>query len=176
MSLKINSRDILYKGRVFELHRENITLDNGVTVDMDLVRHPGASAIVPVPQNNTVIMLKQYRHAIGDFIWEIPAGTRDGNETPLDCAKRELAEETGFLAGLWRELGVVTPLPGYADERIHIFLATEMRPAIQDLDKDEILSVHHVGLDKAIEMIYQGVIRDCKTIAGLFMAAHRQKA
>ena len=173
VALKINSRVILHKGRVFELHRENITLDNGVTVDMDLVRHPGASAIVPISHNNTVMMLRQYRHAIGDFIWEIPAGTLDGDETPLECAKRELAEETGFLAKLWRELGAVTPLPGYADERIHIFLATELTPAKQDLDEDEILSVHKVGLDKAMEMIYGGMIQDCKTIAGLFMAAHR---
>ena len=173
MSIKLNSRVTLHQGRVFELHRENITLDNGVTIDMDIVRHPGASAIIPISHNNTVIMLRQYRHAIGDFIWEIPAGTLDADETPLECAKRELAEETGFLAKLWRELGVVTPLPGYADERIHIFLATELSPATQDLDKDEILSVHKVGLDKAIEMIYRGMIQDCKTIAGLFMAAHR---
>ncbi|MCP4668965.1 MAG: NUDIX hydrolase [Deltaproteobacteria bacterium] len=173
MPPQTNSRVILHKGKVFELFRENVTLDNGVTVDMDIVRHPGASAIVPIAHNNTVIMLKQYRHAIGDFLWEIPAGTLDADERPLQCAKRELKEETGFMAKQWRALGVITPLPGYADERIHIFLATELSPAAQNLDEDEILSVHEVGLDKAIDMIYTGTIRDGKTIAGLFMAAHK---
>ncbi len=140
---------------------------------MDIVRHRGASAIVPILHNNTVIMLKQYRQTIGNSIWEIPAGTRDGNEMPLQCAKRELAEETGFLANQWRELGVITPLPGYSDERIHIFLATELSPTTQNPDRDEIFSVHEIGLDKAIEMIYKGLIQDSKTIAGLFMAYHK---
>lgn len=175
MSAKVNSKATLYEGRVFKLFRENVTLNNGVTVDLDIIRHPGASAMIPMSGNDNVILIKQYRHAIGDFIWEIPAGTLDPNETPLECAKRELIEETGFSANTWQKLGEITPVPGYSNELIHIFLANDLMPAEQDLDKDEVLDVHEVPLGKAIEMIHEGAIRDSKTISGLFMAINRLK-
>ena len=170
MSAKINSSVTVHQGRVFTLLKENITLGNGVTTDLDIIRHPGASAIVPISRNSTVILIKQYRHAMRDFIWEIPAGTLNPNETPLECAKRELIEEIGFSGNFWHELGVITPLPGYSDERIHIFLATDLVPDKQNLDKDEMLDVHEIGLIDATEMICNGSIQDGKTISGLFMA------
>jgi len=170
MNTKINRHVTLHEGRIFRLVRENVTLENGVTIDLDIIRHPGASAIVPLTENKTLLMIKQYRHAVGDFIWEIPAGTLDSNETPLECAKRELVEETGFSANTWRKLGETTPLPGYSDERIHIFFATDLAPARQNLDLDEILHVHEVRLDDALAMIHSGEIQDGKTISGLFMA------
>lgn len=161
----------MHEGKVFRLVRENVTLENGVTIDLDIIHHPGASAIVPLTENKTLLMIKQYRHAVGDFIWEIPAGTLDPDETPLHCAKRELIEETGFSARAWQKLGEITPLPGYSDERIHIFLATNLTPASQDLDMDEILHVHRVGFDDAVDMVHRGEIEDGKTISGLFMAS-----
>jgi ADP-ribose pyrophosphatase len=169
VSAKVNSKTTLYEGRVFKLLRENVTLNNGVTVDLDVIHHPGASAMIPMSGDDNVILIKQYRHAIGDFIWEIPAGTLDPDETPLECAKRELIEETGFSANTWQKLGEITPLPGYSNERIHMFLAADLVPAEQDLDKDEMLDVHEVSLGKAVEMIHEGAIQDSKTIAGLFM-------
>jgi ADP-ribose diphosphatase len=172
VSAKVNNKDILYEGRVFKLLRENVTLNNGVTVDLDIIRHPGASAMIPLSGNDNVILIKQYRHAIGDFIWEIPAGTLDPNETPFECAKRELIEEIGFSANTWRKLGEITPVPGYSNERIHMFLAADLVPAEQDLDKDEVLDVHEVPLGKAVEMIHEGEIQDSKTISGLFMATN----
>lgn len=173
MSARINKNVTLHEGKVFRLVRENITLENGVTVDIDIIHHPGASAIVPVTESNTLLMIKQYRHAAGDFIWEIPAGTLDPDENPLHCAKRELIEETGFSAGEWKKLGEITPLPGYSDERIHIFLATDLTPAEQDLDVDEILHVHEIGFDDAVGMVHRGEIEDGKTISALFMAKLR---
>jgi ADP-ribose pyrophosphatase len=172
MSAKVNSSIVLYQGKVFKLVKENITLLNGVTINFDIIRHPGAAAIVPLFGNNTALLIKQYRHALGDFIWEIPAGTLNQNETPLECAKRELIEETGFTADVWKELGEITPVPGYSDECIHIFMATNLAPAKQKLDKDEILNVHKMKLDYAMEMIYKGEIRDGKTISALCMVAH----
>jgi ADP-ribose pyrophosphatase len=169
VSAKVNSKATLYEGRVFKLLRENVTLNNGVTVDLDIIHHPGASAIIPMSGNDNVILIKQYRHALRDFIWEIPAGTLDPDETPLECAKRELIEETGFSANTWQKLGEITPVPGYSNERIHMFLAADLVPAEQDLDKDEMLDVHEVSLGKAVEMIHEGAIQDSKTIAGLFM-------
>ncbi|MBC8420962.1 MAG: NUDIX hydrolase [Desulfobacterales bacterium] len=171
MRATMNQRVTLHEGRVFRLVRENVTLENGVTIDLDIIRHPGASAIVPLTENNTLFMIKQYRHAAGGFIWEIPAGTLDPNESPLECAKRELVEETGFSANKWQKLGEITPVPGYSDERIHIFCATDLAPARQDLDMDEILHVHEVRFDDAIAMIQRGEIQDGKTISGLFMAS-----
>ena len=173
MPAEINNSVILYEGRIFKLLKENITLKNGVTVDIDIIHHPGASAMVPLSRKNTVILIRQYRHAIGDFIWEIPAGTLDPLETPLDCAKRELIEEIGFSANAWEKLGEITPVPGYSNERIHIFLATDLVPASQNLDKDEMLDIHEVELDDAMQMIHTGKIQDGKTIAGLFMSSHR---
>ena len=171
MSATINKNVTLHDGKVFRLARENVTLENGVTIDLDIIHHPGASAIVPLTENNTLLMIKQYRHAVGDFIWEIPAGTLDPDENPLQCAERELIEETGFSAKAWQKLGEITPLPGYSDERIHIFLATDLTPASQDLDMDEILHVHEVSCDDAIRMVQSGKIEDGKTISGLFMAS-----
>ncbi len=171
MSAKINKSVTLHKGRVFTLLRENVTLDNGVTVDLDVIRHPGASAVVPKSDDNKLILLKQYRHAIGDYIWEIPAGTLDPDETYLECAQRELTEETGFSANKWRNLGEIIPVPGYSDERIRIFLATDLLPAWQNLDKDEVLAVHEIKMDDAMDMIRKGAILDGKTISGLFMAS-----
>jgi ADP-ribose pyrophosphatase len=172
VSAKVNSKTTLYEGRVFKLLRENVTLNNGVTVDLDVIHHPGASAMIPMSGDDNVILIKQYRHAIGDFIWEIPAGTLDPDETPLECAKRELIEETGFSANTWQKLGEITPLPGYSNERIHMFLAADLVPAEQDLDKDEMLDVHEVSLGKAVEMIHEGAIQDSKTISGLFMVTN----
>jgi ADP-ribose pyrophosphatase len=169
-SKRVNSSDLIYQGRIFSLVKENITLQNGVTTNLDIIRHPGASAVVPILKNHRVILIRQYRHALNSFIWEIPAGTLDENEMPLQCAKRELREETGFSADDWKKLGEITPVPAYSDERIHIFMATDLAPAEQKLDRDEIINIHPVKLVDAVEMIYRGEIQDSKTISALLMA------
>jgi len=171
MTAKVNERATVHRGRVFELIRENVTLENGTTTDVEYIEHPGAAAIVPMPSHTRVILLRQYRHALRDFIWEIPAGTLDPPEEILSCAKRELIEETGYSAERWHRLGAVTPVPGYSDERIHIFLATELQAAARNPDADEVIEVREVDFLKALGMIGTGRIQDAKSIAGLFMAA-----
>jgi ADP-ribose pyrophosphatase len=171
MSAKILEREILHKGRVFALFRERVALENGVTLDLDIVRHPGAAAMVPLTASHTLMMIRQYRHAANGYIWEIPAGTLDPGETPLACAKRELVEEIGYAAQTWHKLGEITPVPGYSDERIHIFCAMDLTPAIQHLDSDEILDVHEIPFETAIKMAERGEIEDAKTLSGLFMAS-----
>jgi ADP-ribose pyrophosphatase len=128
--------------------------------------------MVPMLNNQEVVLIKQYRHAIREFIWEIPAGTLDPNESPITCAKRELIEETGYSATDWHQLGTITPLPGCSNERIHIFLASDLKPAEQQLDDDEMLNVHEMNLSEALQMILTGEISDGKTISGLFLASH----
>lgn len=175
MRIEPLTRKTIRNGRVFDITVENVTFPNGVNIDMEIIRHPGASAIVPLTADNEIVMLKQYRHAIGGFLWEIPAGTFDAGEAPLVCAKRELAEETGFEAESWESIGAVTPLPGYSDERIHLFLARNLIPSTQSLDPDEILEVHSIPLEKVIAMISDGEIEDAKTIAAVFRTLHRIK-
>ncbi|MBF0224335.1 MAG: NUDIX hydrolase [Desulfobacterales bacterium] len=167
---KIHSTKILHEGKVFRLVKENVTLPNGANANLDIIKHPGASAMVPITKDKNVLILKQYRHAVSDYIWEIPAGTLNPNEIPLDCAQRELIEETGYKADKWRKLGEIVPVPGYSTERIHLFLASELTPAEQNLDKDEVLKVYEISLEKVMDMISSGEIIDSKTINGLFLA------
>jgi ADP-ribose pyrophosphatase len=167
---KVNAIQPIHDGRVFRLQKENITLPNGVTLNIDIIRHPGASAIVPMSDVGEVVLVRQYRHAVGGFIWEIPAGTLEKGEPPLACARRELVEETGFSAQVFHKLGEIVPVPGYSDERIHLFLAKGLQPASQNLDRDELLDVHQVPFDEAINMIKRGEIVDGKSIAGLLLA------
>ena len=171
MTAIINSQATLHKGRVFNLVSENYTLENGVTSDMDFIQHPGAAAMVPMINSDEVVLIKQYRHAIREFIWEIPAGTLDPGETPLNCARRELIEEIGYSAADWHQLGTITPLPGCSDERIHIFLALDLKPAEQHLDDDEMIDVHKMSLSNALRLIAEAKISDAKTISGLFLAS-----
>ncbi len=121
MNAKINNRLTVYEGKVYSLIRENVTLENGITTNMEFIEHPGATAIIPLVNESRIVLLKQYRHALRKHIWEIPAGTLDPRESALNCAKRELIEETGFSADQWHSLGEITPVPGYSDERIHVF-------------------------------------------------------
>jgi len=176
MSTKVNNRTIVYHGKVFELIRENVTLENGTTTDVEFIEHPGATAVIPFLDDNRIVLLKQYRHALKKYIWEIPAGTLDPQEEIISCAKRELIEETGYSAAQWHRLGEITPVPGYSDERIHIFLATELQPADQNLDEDEVIQVQAVDFLKALEMMGDGEIQDAKSIAGLFLASQWLKS
>ena len=168
MGAKVNHRVTVHRGRVFRLVRENVTLENGVTVDIEFIRHPGAAAVAALTDQSRLILLRQYRHALGRSIWEIPAGTLEPHESPQQCAARELAEESGFEAARWHKLGEITPVPGYSDERIHIFAATDLRPVQRHLDADELISVREVRLQEALDMIARGEIRDAKSICGIY--------
>jgi len=160
----------IHRGRVFTLLQETVSLPNGVTAQLELIRHPGAAAVVPLLDDSTVIMIKQYRHAVGTAIWEIPAGTLCPDEEPLECAKRECAEETGYEPGALQKLAEIVPVPGYSDERIHMFLARDLRKAPRSLDEDEIIAVRPLALASALGMIRRGEIQDAKTIIGLMLA------
>jgi len=172
MHASINNHVTLHEGRVFNLVKENYTLENGVSSEMDFIQHPGAAAMVPMLNDDQVVLIRQYRHAIRESIWEIPAGTLDPGEKPITCANRELVEETGYSATDWHQLGTITPLPGCSDERIHIFLAFNLQPAAQNLDDDEMIKVFTINLCEVLQMITAGEINDGKTISGLFLAYH----
>ncbi len=167
---KVHTIRQIHAGKVFRLVQEELTLPNGFTTCLELIRHPGAAALVPVLDDHRVLLIRQYRHAVGQFIWEIPAGTRSPGEDPLECAKRELIEETGYQASELILLGEMLPVPGYSDERIHIYLARGLSPVPQRLEKDEVLEVHPLQMHKAFHMVKKGQIQDAKTIVGLTLA------
>jgi ADP-ribose pyrophosphatase len=170
MTVSVNYRQPIHSGRVFQLVRENVTLDNGTTVDLDFIEHPGAAAIVALTNEGGVVLVRQYRHALKGYIWEIPAGTLDPGEPALDCARRELVEETGYAAAHWRQIGEITPVPAYSDERIHLFLATGLSAAAQRLDADEVLDVHCLPLVEVGGLIARGELQDAKSICALLLA------
>jgi ADP-ribose pyrophosphatase len=170
MSSHCKESKVVHEGRVFALHHDRVTLPNGVDATLDVIRHPGAAAIVPVTEQGRVVLIRQFRYAVGGRIWEIPAGTMEPGESPLACAQRELTEEIGVTAAQWHPLGAILPVPAYSDEIIHLYRAEALLPAKQQLDADEILDIHEFHYGEALEMIHSGKIRDAKTIAGLMMA------
>lgn len=164
-----NRRPVLKLG-VVDLGVERADLPNGVTTELAVIRHPGASAIVALDRDGTIAMLTQYRHAIGGWLREIPAGCRNGGETALECARRELREEAGLAAAQWDHLGAIVTIPSFCDERIELFLARELSPAAGELDYDEVIRIERVELRDALAMTRRGEIIDAKTIAALHHA------
>jgi ADP-ribose pyrophosphatase len=163
----------IYDGRLVKLRVEDVTLPNGVTVALELMRHPGAAAVAAVDDAGRVTLIRQYRYASGGWLWEIPAGILDGpDESPAACAARELREEVGLTARELRPLGSIFTTPGFCDERIHLFLARGLTHVGHSHDDDEVIAeITAVPLAEAVAMIRRGEITDAKTIAGVFLAA-----
>jgi len=160
----------IFKGRIIDLSLETVTLPNGATAELEIITHPGAAAVVPMKDETTVVMIRQYRHAVGGFIYEIPAGKLHPGEDPRECAVREVEEEIGYKVGNLEPLLSFFTTPGFTNEVIHIFLGKDLQPGTQDLGADEVLEVLEMPIDKAIALIKEGTIRDGKTIIGLQMA------
>jgi len=166
-------RDI-YRGRIVHLTAEAVELPNGHRMELEIVRHPGAAAVAALDATGAVTLLRQYRHAVGGYLWEVPAGKLDPGEEPLPCAARELREEAGLEADHLEAVGSIVTCPGFCDEVIHLFVATELRSAPRSLGADEVIdAVRAVPLAEAMAMIARGEIRDGKTIAALVHAELR---
>ena len=166
----------IYSGKVLNLDLDTVGLPNGRTTDLEILRHPGASAVVPLKEDGRVVLIRQLRHAVGGFIYEIPAGKLDPQEDPRDCAARELEEEVGYRAGFLELLTSIWTAPGFTDEVIHIFLGTNLEKGIQALDQDEVLEIVEWPLEEAMARIQDDTIRDAKTIIGLQMVFGRAKS
>ena len=160
-------RPVLKLG-VVDLGIETASLPNGIAVDLAVIRHPGASAIVALDRDGTIALLSQWRHAIGTWLREIPAGCRAAGEDYLACARRELGEEAGLAAARWDHLGAIVTIPSFCDERIELFLARDLSAGVGALDHDEVIRVARVSLVEAFEMIGRGEIVDAKTIVALY--------
>jgi ADP-ribose pyrophosphatase len=169
MSDRPSARDI-YKGRVVHLTVEDILLPNGHRMEIEIIRHPGASAVVPLTAEGEVILIRQYRHAVGGYIYEVPAGKLDAGEPPEICAARELTEEAGVVAGRLTRLASIVTTPGFTDEVIHLFLAEALSPAASAHEPDEVITLLRRPLEEALAMIARGEVTDGKSICALFLA------
>jgi ADP-ribose pyrophosphatase len=166
----------LYSGKIFRLDRDTVRFPNETTAEMDIIRHPGASAIVPFMSdlegdNPQLLLLRQYRYAAGGYIYEVPAGRLDGDESPTDCAARELKEETGCTADKIEPLFTMFTTPGFTDEKIHVFMATGLAHGESAREPDEFADVVIVPVAEALELIRTGEIMDAKTALSILYVA-----
>lgn len=159
-----------HDGRVIKVSTERLRYSNGREYDVDYVRHPGAAAVVAIDGANRVCLVRQYRHGIEDFMWEIPAGKLDAGEPPEVCAMRELQEETGVSAKRWTPLGVYIPAPSIFTELIHLYLARDLKVGAASPDADEELELKWLPLDQAIGHVLRGEWNDGKTAMALLRA------
>jgi ADP-ribose pyrophosphatase len=155
------------------LTREQVQLPNGRTVELDIVRHPGASAVVPFVAVDEVLLIRQFRHAAGGFILEVPAGKLDPGDTPEACAARELEEEAGRRARRLEKLGSIFTTPGFTDEVIHLFAAFELESVPTRHEQDEVIELVPMRLGSALELVWRGELRDAKSALALIFAARR---
>ena len=176
-AVKLKPPQEIYIGKVVRLFVEQVLLPNNKTIELEVIRHPGASAVVPLREDGTVVMIRQFRHAAGGYIYEIPAGKLSEGETPEACASREVEEEIGYRVGNLKKLTTIFTAPGFCDEQIHLFLGTGLVEQKQQLDEDEVLEVIMMPFEEAIQKIEDQTIRDAKSIVGLQMAyAYAKKA
>ncbi len=164
-------RRVKSRGRKILVTEHDVVLPSGVAATLDVIEHPGASAMVALDDEGRVLLLRQYRYAVGQELWEIPAGTLDDKEEPLVCAKRELIEEAGVKANSWTSMGHVVTVPGFCDERIFLFLAEGLEPAQAAPDEDEVIyEVKAFAWSAVFKMTRDGQLSDAKSLAALWRA------
>jgi ADP-ribose pyrophosphatase len=167
--MPIASRHI-HSGRIIDVSTERLRYGNGREYDLDFVRHPGAAAVVAIDGGGRVCVVRQYRHGVTDFLWEIPAGKLDAGEPPEVCAVRELAEETGVKARRWTSMGQFLPAPGIFSEVIHLYLARDLVIGTAAPDADEELEIRWMPIADAAEKVLRGEWNDGKTALALWRA------
>jgi ADP-ribose pyrophosphatase len=158
----------IYTGSVIDLTIEHVQLPNGQDCELEIIHHPGGVAIAALNDQNEICMLYQFRHAVGGWIWEIPAGKLEAGEAHAITAQRELQEEAGVNAQQWHYFGKIISSPGVFTERVHLYLATKLSTAQQQLEHAEVLEVHWLPLDKVMAMVKAGEIEDAKSLVALF--------
>lgn len=171
----------VYTGRVLNLDIDGVHFPNGTDGELEIIRHPGASAVVPFldapdEADPRVLLIRQYRYAAGRFLYEVPAGRLDAGEAPIDCARRELQEETGCSAESIASVGGFFTTPGFIDEFIHVFQASGLVQGPTAHERDELITTEAFPISRALSMVERGEIVDGKTIVALFLAERRRRA
>lgn len=167
-------RELVHSGRVISLYKDYVEIPNGTVAEWDFIGHKGAAAVVPVTKDGKILMVNQYRNAIDRFTVEIPAGGLNSVDEPMiECAKRELEEETGYRSENLEFLISIRTAVGFCNERIDVFVAKDLIKSSQNLDEDEFIDVKAYDLDDLCKQIFEGKIQDAKTISALL--AYKQK-
>lgn len=167
--IEVISTERVFEGRVFDVDRERVKLPHGPTATVDVIRHPASAVIIPVPEPGQVILIRQYRHAVKQWLWEAPAGSVDPGESPEDAARRECHEEIGLVPETVVRLGAMFPTPGYCDEEMVFFRASGLSEPAEAaaIDEDEHFEIRTFALREARDMVRRGEIVDMKTVVGL---------
>ena len=170
MPFKLIRSEPLFTGRAFAIRRDYLQTPDGRETKFDIVEHGGSVIIIPINKKGDLLFVRQYRHAAGRDLLELPAGTRDGDEPFEECAAREIREETGMEAGSLVKVGSFFLAPGYSTEFMEVFLASDLKENPLEADDDEFLQLEEIPIRKAFEMAEQGDMPDAKTLAALFLA------
>jgi len=170
MKFELIESESIFKGRAFDIRRDHVRLPDGRTTKLDIVNHIGSVVIVPVDEQGSLYFVRQYRHAAGQDMLELPAGTLEPGEDPFVCAQREVREETGMAADQIRDIGGFYLAPGYSTEFMRVYLATDLRQDPLEADEDEFLSVEKLPVEEAIALAESGGLPDAKSLAALLLA------
>jgi len=170
MPFELLRSETLLKGRAFTIRRDWLKTPDGRETKYDIIEHGGSAVIVPIDADGNLLFVRQYRHAAGTDLLELPAGTLDEGEEPAVCAAREIREETGFAAGKLEKIGEFYLAPGYSTEFMVVYLATDLKHDPLEADADEFLSVEKIPVKQALEMAEKGEIPDAKSLAALLLA------
>lgn len=170
------SSELLLDGDFLQYRRDTVLLPNGKESTREYVVHPGAVVVIPYLDDNTLLLIKQFRYPVAQTMIELPAGKLDAGEAPLDCAKRELAEETGYTAANWQRVGQMHLAVGYSDEVIHIYAAHGLRPGEQKLDDEEFVHVFQADVASFLTWCDAGKVSDAKTMTCAYFVARAQRA
>ena len=170
MPFELLRSEVLMKGRAFTIRRDYLKTPDGRETKFDIVEHGGSVIIIPIDHEGNLLFVRQYRHAAGIDLLELPAGTRDGDEPFEECAAREIREETGMEAETLKHVGSFYLAPGYSTEYMGVFLATDLKHNPLEADDDEFLSVEKIPVGEALSMAERGEMPDAKSLAALLMA------
>ncbi len=175
---KVLKSEVLYQGKVFRLQRDTVIEPGGVQAERDIIEHPGSVVVLPIFKDGRILLIRQYRHSVGEFLWELVAGRKEPNESPLAGARRELLEETGYSAKRFRKLMRVVPTPGFVNEWMWIFAAEGLTEGQAHPEEDERITARIFTPQQAQKMIARGTLRDAKSICAIlyylrFVKRHR---
>ena len=172
---KVLHSEVLYEGKVFRLQRDTVIEPGGVKAERDIIVHPGSVVVLPVFGDGRILLIRQYRHSVGEMLWELVAGRKEPGESPAAGARRELLEETGYSAKRFRKLMRVVPTPGFVNEWMWIFAAEALTAGTAQPEEDEKITPRLFTLKEAEKMIERGTLRDAKSICGILYYARFRK-
>lgn len=166
---------VIFNGKFINLQVDTVKLPDGKESGREVVIHPGAAVVAALTEQDEILLIRQFRYPVGEVLWELPAGKLEKNEEPLECAKRELAEETGYGAREWRYISDFFTTPGFSNEVLYLYLASGLYPEKREADSEEFIELHKVPYSKAVSMISSGEIKDAKTIIGILLIGQHEQ-